>query len=748
MMVETILSRSVRAICAGGMALGMTAAYAQQAEQPMQKVEVTGSRIPSLNVDGASPVTTISEKDIRIDGAKNVEDLLNNLPQVFADQGANIANGATGTATVNLRGLGCDRTLALINGKRMPQGSALSSCADINEIPAALIKRIDVLTGGAAAVYGAGAVAGVVNFIMKDNFTGVQVEANVSGYNHQQNDPSGSTEALKARNFVVPGDAGFDSQEKEASILMGSNFADNKGNATLFFGYKTDNPLLQAARDFSACSFGSSADGFSCSGSSTSATGSFFTPGKKTVLDAAGTPVAYSNARDQFNYAPYNFYQRRGETYNVASQMHYDVSDKVRVYEEFNFHTYTTDSQIAPSGIFLGDPNHLVITYENPLLSAGWRTALGLTKPGDTYDISGNLGRRNVEGGNRFQHITDTSFREVLGAKGEVNNWQYDVFAQFARVNHSDSQNNYLSILKTNRAMDVVVGPNGTPVCRSVVDGSDPTCVPYNVWRAGGVTQAALNYLYVPGLSGGYTQQNVYGGSLASDLGTYGIKSPMAKDGVGVAFGLERRTEKMVFDPDNEVANGDLAGTGGTGAKPVNGDYTVKEIYGEVKIPLIQDSPMVKSLDLDTTFRHSDYSFDSNTNTYGVGLDWTMNQQARLRGSYQRAVRAPTIFDLYTPQSIGLGGLVADNCAGSTPTFTAAQCAKTGVTAAQYGNLPDNPAGQYNSLLGGNAALSPETADTYTLGVVLNPIKDLTISLDAFKISVKDYRPAWIQTPP
>jgi outer membrane cobalamin receptor len=157
MMVENILSRSVRLVCAGGMALGVSAAFAQDAQQPMQKVEVTGSRIPTANLEGTSPITVLGAKDIKVDGVRNVESLLNNLPQVFAAQTGAVANGATGTATVNLRGLGSNRTLVLVNGKRLPSGSAGTAAADLNQIPTALVKRVEVLTGGAGAVYGADA---------------------------------------------------------------------------------------------------------------------------------------------------------------------------------------------------------------------------------------------------------------------------------------------------------------------------------------------------------------------------------------------------------------------------------------------------------------------------------------------------------------------------------------------------------------------------------------------------------------
>ena len=191
MAMEKILSRSVRVICASGMALGMQAASAQQAvtaaaaavaeaDAGVQKVEVTGSRIPSANLLGSSPITVISAQEIKMDGVRSVENLLNNMPQVFADQGATVSNGASGTATVNLRNFGADRTLVLINGRRVPSGSPSNTAAYLNQIPAPLIKSIELLTGGASAVYGSDAVAGVVNFIMNDSFSGVQLELNHS----------------------------------------------------------------------------------------------------------------------------------------------------------------------------------------------------------------------------------------------------------------------------------------------------------------------------------------------------------------------------------------------------------------------------------------------------------------------------------------------------------------------------------------------------------------------------------------
>jgi outer membrane receptor protein involved in Fe transport len=732
MINETVLSRSIRLMFVGGIALGMQMANAQEtpaSDAPMQKIEVTGTRIPSLNTEGASPITQITAKDIAISGVQNTEDLLNSMPQVFADQGSALSNGATGTSTVALRGLGADRTLVLVNGKRLPAGSVSSAAADLNEIPAQLIQRVDILTGGAGAVYGAGAVAGVVNFILKDNFQGVEVSGNYNGFNHDQHSPIGGV--VSKSGFPVPGNIGFDGKTKDLSVLMGGNFDDNKGNATLFFSYKEQAPILESSRDFSACSLGSSASGFSCAGSGTNAGGRV---GNFTPADAAGNARLYNAATDAYNFGPLNYLQRPSQQYNFHAQAHYDINDKVRVYEEFSFHNYSTDAQIAPGGIFFGQ--QATLSIDNPLLTQSWKDALGLTAAHPTTTVS--VGKRSVESGPRIDSINDNSFREVLGAKGDIENFNYDVFAQFARVSHQEQATGYFSAAKIGNALDVITDPaTGLPACRVAVSGADSACVPYNLYKVGGVTQAALNYLTVSGLQQGYTQQIVYGGSVGADLTKYGAKSPWASNGAGVSFGLEHRSEKLVFNPDQENISGDLSGGSGT-APPLVGSYSVKEAFGEFHLPLADKKPWIESLDLSGSYRHSEYSTDTVANTYGLGLEWAPAKQVRLRGSYQRAVRAPTIQDLYNPTSVGLGGPNNDPCTGPAPSASAAQCARTGVTAAQYGHLDNNTADQYQSQTGGNTQLKPEIADTYTLGVVLTPIKDLVITLDAFEIDIKN----------
>ena len=734
MIKETVLSRSIRVMFIGGIALGAHVASAQEAAEPMQKVEVTGSRIPTLNTEGSSPITVVSAKDIKVDGVRNTEDILNNLPQVFAGQGSAVSNGATGTATVNLRNLGSDRTLVLVNGKRLPAGSVQDSAPDLNEIPAALIKRVEVLTGGAGAVYGAGAVAGVVNFILRDNFEGVEVQANLSGYNHQQG--NGVAKAVSDRNFPLPGDAKFDGKTKDASVLIGGNFADNRGNATLFFNYKETTAVLQSQRDFTACALAGGEDGFSCSGSGTQASGRIRITGNGFTNDGNGGVKPYTGA-DAYNFGPLNYLQRPSKIYGFNATAHFDITDKMRVYQQFAFHNYSTDAQVAPGGIFYGVQAN--IRSDNPMLTPAWRNALGLNTV-DNVDVT--IGKRNVEGGPRINSINDTSFREVLGLKGEIGNWSYDVFGQYGRVSHSEKNSNYFSAQRTARAFDVV-NVNGVATCASAVSGADSKCVPYNLF-GGPITAEQLAYLNTSGIITGYTQQLIYGGNIGADLGVYGIKSPWSSAGVGVSFGAERRAEKLVFAPDETSLSGDLAGSGGA-SPPLTDGYSVKEVFGEFRLPLLENKFLAKSLDVNGSFRRSEYSTNHTANTYGAGIDWAPVDTVRVRGSYQRAVRAATIPELFNPQTIGNNGPSNDPCAGigafgspTGPTATAVQCARTGVTAAQYGNLESNPANQYSSQTGGNPNVAPERGTTYTAGIVLTPVKNLTVTVDYFNIKIED----------
>jgi iron complex outermembrane receptor protein len=763
-------------IAATEVALALMAAQFAYAQQPTQtaerveRVEITGTRLPALNVEGPSPVTVMDAQEIRMDGLSKAEDVLLTLPQVYSAQGSASSNGATGTAQVNLRNMGPTRNLVLINGRRLPPGSPqngqYSYAADLNQIPVPLIQRVELLTGGASAVYGSDAMTGVVNFIMNDKFEGLQLDLNYSGYNHQQHNDRVSSivsgrAATNPAQFKVPGDVDFDGRVKGFSLLMGGNFADNRGNATVFLDYKKENPVLQANRDFSACSLNAGSS-FTCGGSSTSFPGRFTLADgtSRTVADSAGNTRAFSSATDQFNFGPYNYYRRPAEQLGFNAFAHLDVNPQVRAYTELGFHDNHTDAQIAPSGVFFGNTQN--IDFINPLLSADWKTRMAAANaaagagpfaaPGNTSAVI--IGRRNVEGGGRDDDIRHSSYRGVAGIKGElVKNWNYDLFAQYGKVLYQDIYRHDFSNVRIGRAIDVIPNgatingvtltsgrvPVGTPVCRSEADGSDANCRPYNIWALGGVTSDAINYLEAPGLQSGSTQQTVLGATLsAGDLSSYGLKMPTAKNGLGVVFGVEQRKERLKLDTDTEFSTFDLAGQGGP-IIGVQGVLNADEYFTEARLPLIEGLPMMHELTVSGSYRHSDYSTHKTTNTYGLGAEWAPVRNYRLRGSYQRAVRHANIVELFQAQGANLFGMTGGDPCGASMSATAAQCARSGVTPAQYGSaFLDSPAGQFNFLQGGNTDLKPETANTYTLGLVLNPVRNLTATVDWWSIKITD----------
>ena len=353
--------------------------------------------------------------------------------------------------------------------------------------------------------------------------------------------------------------------------------------------------------------------------------------------------------------------------------------------------------------------------------------------------------RRNVEGGGRRSDLQHTNYRVVAGMRGELSEtWSYDMYYQFAQTNYALTYTNDFSVTRLGRAIDIIDDPRTPgvdPICRSVLDGSDPSCVPWDIFATGQVSAAALNYLSTPGFQRGSVQQTVASASLTGDLSSWGMKFPWAENGVGVAVGVEYRKENLELQTDvafQTLPSSDLAGQGAP-TLPVSGSFDVREAYAEVRIPIIEDS-FIYNLSLEAGYRYSDYGIGSrsvSTDTYKIGLDLSIVRDIRFRAAYNRAVRAPNIQELFAPQRVALNGN-GDPCSGAAPSASLAACQAMGVSAAQYGTIAPNPAGQYNGLVGGNPNLEPEIADTYTVGVVLQPsfIPRLAITVDWFSIKI------------
>ncbi|MEO1660575.1 MAG: TonB-dependent receptor [Pseudomonadota bacterium] len=752
-------------------ALAQDAVDAGDDEARQDTIYITGSLIPqSQNLVGTSPVSTIGADEFDIRGTIRAEDLINTMPQAFGAQGASLANGASGTASINLRGLGASRTLVLMNGRRLPYGSTNIAAPDINTIPSALVKQVDILTGGASATYGSDAISGVVNFVLDTEFEGAQFEANYGFYQHNNNgDLRPLLEEFSAVNpdqYEVPTGSVMDGESIDLSAVIGGAFDNGKGHVSAYAGYQKVNQVLQGDRDYSQCALSTRSAGteFTCAGSSTNqftnllSLGSSFPDEDWARVDPeTGEFIARDFVTDTFNYNPYNHYQRPNTRYNFGAFLDYAVNDTTTLYSELMFVLNQTNSQIAPSGVFgygvAGGNGGL--NCDNPFLSEQQTTYIGC----GAVDISGGnvIGeedilalRRNVEGGPRNNDITHQSFRGVLGFEGEISGspLSYDVYASFSRTSRTGVYNNDLSIRKLSAALYAVTDADGNIVCNINAD-NDPTnddaaCVPYDIWSGSAPDPAAVNYIVSPLNESGEILQTVVSGKIFGSFADLGFQNPYAKDEAAFAIGGEYRLDEIDRQPDANFQSGDGAGQGGP-TNAISGSQDVYDLFAEVDIPLIQERRGVHDFGIDASYRLSQYR-DFDTNSYKFGLDFAPIEDIRFRGSIQRAVRAANIFELFSPQSIGLFDLdTGDPCATTSdraPIYSEAQCANTGLAAASYGaGGLYNPAGQYNTFGGGNPDLAPEESDTVTLGLVFTPsfIDDLSITVDYFDIEVDGY---------
>lgn len=743
-------------------------------------IVVTGTRIPQPNLEAASPVTVISSQEVKLSGTTRTEDLINSLPQSFAAQGSNVSNGASGTAQANLRGLGPSRTMVLVNGRRLQPGDPRDPTPDLNFIPSFLVKRVDVLTGGASSVYGADAVAGVVNFIMDTTFRGLRVDGQASVFMHDNSTDDAILAANDASGFRPPSGTSVNGGAVDIGVAMGAGFDDNRGSILAYASYRKQDAVLQATRDYSFCALAAEddpVDRWSCGGSGTSATGTFLQFHPITFAPEPAVQVIgseFAPGATLFNFNPYNFFQRPNERYTLGAFAEYEISEMFVPYLEAMFMDDRSDATIAPSGNFA---NTAVINCDNPLLSAQQRdlicgegpafatfdpvTGDVLTSGGETFDNNGvesalvYILRRNVEGGGRNDDLQHTAYRLVGGMRGDITpGLLYNGYYQYGITNLSRTYQNDFSVLRLGRALDIVSvlddaivapGTAGAEImCRSVFDGTDPNCVPWNIFTTGGVDQAALDYLQTPGFARGNVRQQIAQVDFTLLGSEYGLQLPWSDRGIGVNVGAAYVKNALDYETDLALSTGDLAGQGGP-EPGVSGAYDVRELFAEVELPIVSNS-FIEEFTVRAGYRYSDYKVGDNnfsTDTYKVEAEFAPIRDVRLRGSYNRAVRAPNVVELFSPQFIGLDGSV-DPCANDpesgVPTATLAQCQLTGVTAAQYGNIASNPAEQYNALFGGNVDVSPESADTYTLGVVLQPrfVPGLAVTVDWFDIQIDD----------
>lgn len=716
--------------------LGLSAApgaLAQEGAGELEEITVTGSRIKKKDFTSNAPVATVGFEQIELTGTVNTESLLNTLPQTVPGLDRTSNNPGNGTATVDLRGLGSNRTLVLINGTRVTPTSSGGS-VDINSIPNALIQNIEVLTGGASAVYGSDAVAGVVNFILKDDFEGVNVNA---GFEQ-----------------TFEGDAGIYSTD----LTFGANVADGRGNVTFNFAFTDRDDLFQGDRDFSFTALFDNATltGLEPGGSSGVPQTSIFAGGFGTfspnsfgiIFETNGDIrefVTSGQVNDFYNYAPVNYIQLPQTRYQGTALGHFDISDKATAYGRFMYTSSKVPQQLAPTPIFQGS----TFTLDgSPFITAAAQQVIsdaigdGVDTDGDLIDDTATalVRRRLLEVGPRIVNSNFSTYQVQAGLKGDISDsWSYDAYVQVGNVNANEQQLGNVNRNRFDQALllDLAADPTGGTCVDPGSNGSTSGCSPINIFGQGNISQAGADFLKVAVAAGQDFDQTVYALNFTGDLG--GLQLPGGE--IGVAIGVERIENAFDFRPSQDLAASTIAGF--NGAPPVGGSYASDSVYAEVYMPILSDSPMFEILDLELAYRSSDYTTSGNVEAYKISGSWAPVADFRIRGGYNRAVRAPGIGELFSPQSEGFPS-ATDPCSanGNPDAATAAICIATGVPAGVVGTAAINlAAGQVRQVSGGNPALQPEIADTYTVGFVVQPsaLEGLSVSFDYFDIEIEDY---------
>ena len=703
-----------------GFALAPSALAQDDGAGELEEITVTGSRIKKKDFTSNAPVATVGFEQIEMTGTVNTESLLNTLPQTVPGLDRTSNNPGNGTATVNLRGLGSNRTLVLINGTRVTPTTS-GGTVDINSIPNALIQNIEVLTGGASAVYGSDAVAGVVNFILKDDFEGVTINA-------------GAEQTFE-------GDAGIYS----ADITLGANVADGRGNVTMNFAYTDRDDLFQGDRDFSFfAQFDDGAGGLINGGSSGIPGTSIFSVGFANfspdtlgvTFDGDGTIRPFNTTdpvnNDFYNYAPVNYIQLPQQRYQMTALGHFDMTDRVTAYGRAMFTQSKVPQQLAPTPIFQtaqytidGNPFMPLATQQvlsgdntsnvgngvretqiiddtdpdNPICTNCIFASDGSTDPADfdttaLIDANNNgiadtgssfLRRRMIEVGPRISDDNFQSYHVQAGMRGEItDSWDWDAYLQVGNVNFGGTQLGNVDRQRFQQAL--LLDPNDPTQCSNTAAGSSTVgCSPMNIWgftgdpadpsAPGNISDNAAEFVRTAVASTADFDQNIYGLTFTGDFGSFELPG----GAIGAAIGFERIENDFAFRPSQDLASGNIAGF--NGSPPVSGGYDVDSVYAELYLPILSGVTGADLLDVELAYRLSDYTTAGNVEAYKASASWAPIESFRIRGGYNRAVRAPSIGELFSPQGENFPAAV-DPCAaeGNPNAQTTAICVATGCT--------------------------------------------------------------------
>jgi outer membrane receptor protein involved in Fe transport len=709
-----------------------------------QEIVITGTLIRNPNLVASAPVTVLGHDEVQLRQTNTAEEILRTIPGAAPSIGAQVNNGSGGSAYVNLRGLGSNRNIVLIDGVRIVPVDLVGR-VDLNDIPLALVDRVDVLTGGASSTYGADAVSGVVNFITRSDFSGMELA--VSDQVTQRGD----------------------GMYKRGDLTLGANFADGRGNAVVSLGYQESDPVYQGHdRPWSNIAL-SSTD----AGNLNSATSATTAPTRIDIgstayqVDPTGTNIVpfYQG----YNFNPYNVFQTPFKRYNLFAAGHYDITDHLTIYSRGMYNNNTIDTIIAPSGIF---STTLAVPLSNPFLTTAQRnflcanadfnsTVAGVqtltpaqctagataTTPGSAgFQVANILvNRRMPELGPRISDYNTTMFDFRAGIRGDITDKiGFDLWGSKGQSDKTQTIQNYAL---TSRVRAAVWATNPTScLTTSLPTGASSSagCVPLDIFGPeGSITAAQGAFISQPSTTRVRTR-------LSQAHGTINGDTPLqlwARNPVSFALGAEYRKyfAMQLSDLLAQTPN-ELGGAGGA-APNIKGGLDVYEGFAEVIAPIISDKPFFNELQLEAGIRRSHYTIQApstpkfNTTTWKVAGSWAPVRDLKFRGAYNHAVRAPNIGELFTPVTTGLIALTADPCAGTAPVGNAnltAVCLAQGAPAATIGSIPQPISGQANQTSGGNINLKPETAKTWTVGAVLRPrfLPGLNATVDYYNIKV------------
>jgi outer membrane receptor protein involved in Fe transport len=655
-------------------------------EKRYERIAVTGSRMLRTEEESAAPVQVFTAEDIEATGLTSMELVLQRM-SASAGYGGNQTSaywngGGWGTTQVNLRGLGANRTLVLLNGRRMVNGgTGANSSVDLNTIPLTMVQRIEVLKDGASAIYGADAVAGVVNVITRKSYEGFMAEARVAGSEHG------------------------DGEERAINLMLGSS--SDRGRIVTTASYRSTEEVNMADR--APCALAETVPGeLNCVGSAS-------TPGGRAVITTGpnqGQMINFNQpgASDPSGYQPYD-----PSLHNVNSFASLNAVNPVTTLSFSSFGDYRLGRDTAVfAELLYNNRRSNQLGAPGTLRNIDYAADHPDNPVGEDFRM---VQRRLTEAGPREFEQDINTFRVVTGLNGLIdNNWAWEVAYNYGRTSGTDASTNIVNLERMQRTISPeTCGEDGVP-CADLVGYGD-------------VSPEALDYMLFRISSDGGNEQRSVTANIAGDL------FQTSRGAIPLAFGVETRTERGWSEPDSSV----VAGIMNTNRRePLRGQYTVDEAYIETSVPLLQGHRFADHVAMDFAYRYSDYDTFGSDGNYKVGLHWNVNPDLKFRATQSTAFRVPNIPELFG--GIGEGNLTTtDPCSdwdapGADPTV-AANCQADGVPEG-YTQFGSNVLTQ----TGGNPALEPEDAETFTAGVVwnVNFVEDLQLTFDYFDIKIEN----------